>query len=141
MREEKIKYNRDKKFDIQLSQGFVNERRLGAVFEHAKIEKVNLSQEHYKIELKSESWMWETTGNLCIEFRFNGQKSGLAATEADFWVHELKRKDQTLVYIMIPVPHLIKLCHKYYGEGRYRHNAGDDGLASVILIPIMDILL
>lgn len=140
MREEKIKYNDDEKFDIQLSQALVNERKLGAIFENAKIEYVNLSQDRYKIELKTESWLWEKSGNLCIEYRHNGRRSGLAATQADFWVHELKRKDQTLVYIMIPVPHLIKLCHKYYGEGRYRHNAGDDGKASVILIPIREVL-
>jgi len=133
-------FNKDKKFDIQLSQSFINERRLGEVFKSAKLERVELSQEHWKIELKSETWQWERTGNICIEYRHNGNKSGIAATEADFWVHELKREDSTLVYIMIPVAHLKKLCSKYYGMGRYRENAGDDGRSNVILIPIREIL-
>jgi len=137
--DQKMVFNKDKKFDIQLSQAFINERRLGEVFASAKLERVNLSQEHWKIELKSETWQWERTGNICIEYRHNGERSGLAATEADFWVHELKREDSTLVYIMIPVAHLKKLCSKYYGQGRFRHNAGDDGRSSVILIPIKEL--
>ena len=55
----KIKFNRDGNFDLQLSDALVNERRLAEIFSAAKIEK---------IELKSETWLWERTGNICIEY-------------------------------------------------------------------------
>jgi len=48
----KISFNRDAKFDLQLNQALLNERRLGEIFESEKIEK---------IELKSETWQWELT--------------------------------------------------------------------------------
>src|SRR4029077_13721433 len=56
----KISFNRDAKFDLQLNQALLNERRLGEIFESQKIEK---------IELKSETWQWERTGNIAIEYR------------------------------------------------------------------------
>ena len=101
---EKIKFNPDKKFDIQLSASLIAERKLGDLFTSAKLERVDLSPECWKIEQKTESWLWERTGNLCIEYRNRGKLSGIASTETDFWIHELKRDDDTLVYIMIPVP-------------------------------------
>ena len=64
MREEKIQYNRDKKFDIQLNQSLLAERKLGEIFASAKLERVDLSPEHWKIEQKTESWLWEKSGNL-----------------------------------------------------------------------------
>jgi hypothetical protein len=138
--EEKIKFNPDKKFDIQLSASLIAERKLGDLFTSAKLERVDLSPECWKIEQKTESWLWERTGNLCIEYRNRGKLSGIASTEADFWIHELKRDDDTLIYIVIPVPHLRDLCKKYIKEGRARDNAGDDGQSSVVLVPIRDIL-
>ena len=140
MREEKIQYNRDKKFDIQLNQSLLAERKLGEIFASAKLERVDLSPERWKIEQKTESWLWEKSGNLCIEYKNRGKPSGIASTEADFWVHELKREDETLVYIMIPVKHLKELCRKYYKLGKYRENVGDDGQSDVVLVPIKDLI-
>jgi hypothetical protein len=68
-----IEQNHDKKIDIQLSQALIDERRLMDVFREARIEK---------IELKSESWQWERTGNICIEYRCDGRPSGISTTEA-----------------------------------------------------------
>jgi len=38
---EKIKFNRDKKFDLQLSGALINERRLGEIFTAGKSKKSN----------------------------------------------------------------------------------------------------
>jgi hypothetical protein len=35
------------------------------------------------------AWQWEQTGNICIEYRQRDQPSGIAATKADVWVHEI----------------------------------------------------
>src|SRR5215468_10178544 len=106
-----ITFNRDGKFDLQLSQALIDERRLGDIFATARIEK---------IELKSESWLWEQTGNICIEYRQDDQPSGIAITEADYWVHELKRDGQTLVYLMFPIERLKELAREQYQKGNYR---------------------
>ena len=132
----KVIYNPDEKFDLQLSQALVDERRLGDVFEHMVIERIIAPT----IELKSESWQWEQTGNICIEYRQNGQPSGLAATQADYWVHELKRDDRTLVYLMFPVERLKELAREAYRAGRYHEGGGDGGRFCNILIPLSWVL-
>lgn len=129
--EEKISFNRDNKFDLQLGQGLLNERRLADIFSTAKIEK---------IELKTETWLWERTGNICIEYRQNGKPSGIAITEADYWVHELRRDGQTLCYLMFPVDRLKELARKAYAAGRFHEGSGDDGRFCNVLIPLSEIL-
>jgi len=131
MSESKIIFNRDNKFDLQLSQALLNERRLADIFTAAKIEK---------IELKTETWQWERTGNICIEYRQNGEPSGIAITEADYWVHELRRDGQTLCYLMFPVARLKELARKAYAEGRYHEGGGDGGRFCNVLIPLKDLL-
>jgi len=123
--------NRDAKFDLQLSQALINERRLGEVFANARIER---------IELKSETWQWEQTGNICIEFRQDGKPSGIAVTEADLWVHELKRDGTTLLYLMIPVERLKEQARAAFKAGNWRSHAGDGGRFDVVLLSLRDLL-
>lgn len=130
MMTKKIEFNRDRKFDIQLSQALINERRLADIFTTGRIEK---------FELKSETWQWEQTGNICIEFRCDGKPSGISTTEADYWVHELRREDATLVYLMFPIERLKQLCRDAYARGCWRSGAGDDGRFDVILLPLTDL--
>jgi hypothetical protein len=65
----KISFNRDGKFNLQLNQALLNERRLANIFQNQKIEK---------IELKSETFQWEQTGNIAIEYRCDGKPSGIS---------------------------------------------------------------
>jgi hypothetical protein len=134
MVEPKIAFNRDEKFDLQLSQGLVEERRLADIFEHMRLITCP------KIEIKTETWLWERTGNICIEYRQNGLPSGIAATEADYWVHALKRDDEVLVYLMFPVPRLKELTRQAYRDGRYHEGGGDGGRFCNVLIPLKEIL-
>jgi hypothetical protein len=120
------------KFDLQLSEAQQNEIRLAEIFDGGfKIQK---------IELKSETWQWEQTGNICLEYEYNGKPSGFKATEADVWVHELKRNGETLVYLMFPIERLRALCREAFKQGRHRDNAGDDGKSKVVLLALKDIL-
>lgn len=123
--------NRDRKFDLQLSQALIDERRLGEIFTAAKIEKV---------ELKSESYQWERTGNICVEFQCDGRPSGISTTEADFWVHELKRDGKTLLYLMFPVERLKVICREAYRRGDWRAGGGDGGRFDVVLLKLRDLL-
>jgi hypothetical protein len=127
----KISFSRDRKFDLQLDQALIDERRLAEIFEHADI---------HKTELKSESYQWEQTGNICIEYRQDGHPSGIAATEAGVWVHELKRDGETLCYLMFPIERLKELARDAYKAGRHRSHAGDGGRFDVVLLRLRDIL-
>lgn len=127
----KISFEHGRKFDIQLSEALINERRLGDIFTDCKIEK---------IELKSETWQWEQTGNIAIEYQCDGSPSGISTTQADVWVHELKRDGHTLVYLMFPIARLKHLCRQAYRRGSFRKAGGDGGRFDVILLRLADIL-
>jgi hypothetical protein len=133
---EKIVFNRDNKFDLQLSASLLRERALGEIFLHATFDGTR----PVNIELKSETWQWEQTGNICIEYRQGGQPSGIAVTQADVWVHELRRDGRTLVWLMFPIERLKELARKAYAEGRYCESGGDGGRFCNVLIPLSEIL-
>jgi len=42
---EKVKFNRDQKYDLQLSQALIRERKLADIFGSAAIEKIELKSE------------------------------------------------------------------------------------------------
>src|SRR5215469_18555914 len=127
-----IAFNADNKFDIQLSDALINERRLAEIFEQLDL---------HKIELKTETWHWRRTGNICIEFRQNGAPSGIAVTQAGCWVHEL-RDDAgvTIVYLMFPIERLKSLARRAYREGRFHCGGGDGDRFDNILVPLRWIL-
>jgi hypothetical protein len=127
----KIKFNRDEKFDIQLNGGLIAERRLGEIFVARRIEK---------IELKTETWQWEQTGNIAIEYMRDDKPTCISVTEADYWVHELRRDGATLVYLMFPIDRLKELARTAIRNGRKATKAGDGGRQSLALIPLIDIL-
>jgi hypothetical protein len=124
-------FNNNKKFDIQLSQALQAEKRLAEIFSVKKIEK---------IELKTETWQWEQTGNICIEYKFNGEPSGIAATQADYWVHELRRDGETLCYLMFPIERMKKVARHFHDIGSKRAKSGDGGKSEVVLIPLAEVL-
>src|SRR5215204_2891512 len=96
MRLNKVSFEGTNKWDLQLQQGHQNEVRLA----------IALGKKIESLELKSESWLWERSGNICIEFRDRGKPTGISVTQADFWVHELKRDGETLVYLFFPIERL-----------------------------------
>lgn len=135
--DDRIIYNHDDKFDIQLSAAHVRERALGEMLKAAKIERGAIT-----IELKSETWLWERTGNICIEYKRDGKKSGLSTTQADYWFHELIRAkdpaDPNL--ILMPVRRLKRLAREAIHAGQWRGNSGDDGRSTVALIDIATLI-
>lgn len=81
-----------------------------------------------KVELKTERGQWHEKGNIVIEYESHGKPSGLAATKADYWVHELRtHDDETLVYMMFPIPMLNRLCNELMDEGRHNWRPGGEG--------------
>lgn len=73
---EPSKENR-KKFDLDLEYGKVREQAIADMLQDKKI------------EVKSERDVWQHTGNIAIEYESYGKPSGIAATESDYWFHNL----------------------------------------------------
>ena len=73
---EPSKENR-KKFDLDLEYGKVREQAVADMLQDKKI------------EVKSERDVWQHTGNIAIEYESYGKPSGIAATESDYWFHNL----------------------------------------------------
>lgn len=134
---EKIAFNRDNKFDIQLSQALIHERKLAEIFLGSNLERMPV----LRAELKTETWQWRRTGNIAIEYQCDGKPSGISITQADWWVHQLCDDDgRTLVYFVFPVEELKTLCRSAMRAGRYHKGGGDDGRFNNILLRVEDII-
>ena len=129
--DDKITFNRDSKFDIQLAQGQRTERRLADILKCGKIQF---------IEVKKEDWLWERTGNIAIEYECRGKPSGISLTKADFWVHALEREGEPLCWFMFPVEKLRELVCVARLRGRCRERSGDRGQSKLALISLADLL-
>lgn len=83
-----------KKFDLDLAYGKVREQQVADMLTDKKI------------EVKSERDLWVKTGNIAIEYECYGKPSGIAATEADYWFHNLCIGDRTFATIVFDVASL-----------------------------------
>jgi len=86
-----------KKFDLDLEYGQVRE------------DVVSEMLQNKKIEVKSERGMWMDTGNICIEYQSYGKPSGIAATEADYWFHNLCIGEDIFATLVFKVDNLKKI--------------------------------
>jgi hypothetical protein len=84
-----------KKFDIDLSFGQQWEQYIDDMFSGAKT-----------CEVKTERDKWAQTGNICIESQSYGKPSGIEATEADLWVHNLTVDNELICSLVFPVDKL-----------------------------------
>ncbi len=89
-----------KKFDIDLQFGSIREDKIADMLTNKKI------------EVKSERGKWMETGNICIEYQSYCKPSGIEATEADFWFHNLCIGDEIFCTLVFDVPKLKKLVKK-----------------------------
>lgn len=123
----KVRFNNDKKYDLQLSQGLLAERRLAGLLCNATFDT---------LEVKKEEWLWERTGNIFIEFESRGKPSGIAATEAHIWVHTLLRDDRTLLQLWVPMDRLRELC----ARAPVCNRGGDGKAQKGYLLKLTDLL-
>tara|TARA_R100001198_G_C5041595_1_gene102067 strand:+ start:69 stop:497 length:429 start_codon:yes stop_codon:yes gene_type:complete len=86
-----------KKFDIDLEYGKVREKQVADMLQDKKI------------EVKSERGMWQNTGNIAIEYESYGKPSGIAATESDYWFHNLCIDDETFCTLVFKTDSLKKI--------------------------------
>jgi len=72
-----------KKFDLDLQYGQIREAEVADMLQKGKV------------EVKSEKDIWQTSGNIAIEYESYGKPSGIKATESDYWFHNLCIGDDT----------------------------------------------
>ncbi len=111
-----------KKFDLDLEYGQVREDRVADMLQNKKI------------EVKSERGMWMKTGNICIEYQSYGKPSGIKATEADYWFHNLCIGDSIFCTFIFDVPKLKKLIEKL--DFKKSVSGGDHNASRMWLVSI-----
>ena len=109
-----------KKFDIDLEYGKVREQMVADMLQDKKI------------EVKSERGMWMRTGNIAIEYECYGKPSGIAATESDYWFHNLDIGDETFVTLVFDTNSLKKIISKL--DSKRSVSGGDNKAARMYLL-------
>lgn len=104
-----------KKFDLDLEYGQVREDKIADMLQDKKI------------EVKSERDIWQTTGNIAIEYECYGKPSGIKATESDYWFHNLCIGDNIFCSLVFDTKVLKKLVDKL---DTFRTVSGGDNNAS-----------
>tara|TARA_R100000231_G_scaffold131986_1_gene104252 strand:- start:275 stop:727 length:453 start_codon:yes stop_codon:yes gene_type:complete len=95
-----------KKFDIDLAYGKVREQRVADMLQNKKIE-VKTERGNF-----SNPKSWVHTGNIAIEFESYGKPSGIAATESDYWFHNLDIGDETFASVVFDTQSLKRIIDK-----------------------------
>ena len=120
-----MKFNNDKRFDLDLAYGQVFEKKVADILGNSKI------------EVKTEKDKWKTTGNIVIEYESRGKPSGIITTEADFWIHNLAFGDSIVFSLILPVTTL----RRYIAQHNPRSvRGGDDMTSKLYLIKLTDLV-
>ena len=119
------------KFDHDLEFG-----RLGEDFVEA------FQSNNTKVEVKTERDKWKTTGNIAIEMRCRGKKSGISVTEAETWIHLLSYKNVIEGGFIFKTQALKDEIKKRHKEGNLKITmGGDDKMSQLALLPIKDLFI
>ena len=121
-----------KGFDFELGRAVVQERRIRDIFWGANFATG-------RVELKTEHRHWERSGNICLEYRYKGQPSGVALPNYDIWVHQLQRHAGTVGWFIFERYRIVMLARTAYRAGQVVRGAGDNGNSDVILVRMADI--
>tara|TARA_R100000234_G_scaffold46587_2_gene27783 strand:+ start:1439 stop:1834 length:396 start_codon:yes stop_codon:yes gene_type:complete len=116
-------------FDLDLQYGQIYEEGLKVLLESKG-----------KVEVKTERDKWYDTGNMAIEVKCNGKKSGLAVTKADWWFHIFAKDGQVKGMLCLPVSELKNICRGFKRNNKLRKVMGGDGDRSeLLLLPIKEV--
>ena len=124
-----LEYEEMKKFDLDLKFG-----HLGEDFVR------DMQGDNTKIEVKTEREIWKNTGNIAIEYRYNGKPSGISTTGSEIWIHLLTDNGNIVGGFIFKVSQLKDYIKKLQREKRLKTTDGGDFDASkMVLLPIKDI--
>src|SRR6056300_1615351 len=109
-----------KKFDLDLEYGQVREDKIADMLQDKKI------------EVKSERGMWQRTGNIAIEYECYGKPSGIAATESDYWFHNLCIEDEVFATLVFDTNSLKRIINNL--DYKKSVSGGDNNAARMYLL-------
>ena len=109
-----------KKFDIDLNYGKVREKQVAEMLQDKKI------------EVKSERGLWQKSGNIAIEYQSYGKPSGIAATESDYWFHNLCVGDETFCTLVFKTDSLKKIIENL--DSKRSVSGGDHNASRMYLV-------
>ena len=111
-----------KKFDIDLAYGKVRE------------DLVKEMLQDKKIEVNSERDVWKRTGNIAIEYQCYGKPSGINATEADYWFHNLCVGEDVYATLVFKTENLKKIIDSL--ERKVSVSGGDHNASRMYLVSL-----
>ena len=102
----------------------------------------NFQSENNKIEVKTERDIWKSTGNIAIEIRCRGKKSGISVTDAETWIHLLSYKNKIESGFILRTKFLKdKIVEMHKNKTIKIVMGGDDNMSQMVLIPIKDLFV
>ena len=96
----------------------------------------NIFSEGTKVEVKSDT-MAHITGNIFIEYESRGKPSGIATTDANYWIYKINELNFALIFDVIKLKEKLRY---YFKNNMYMKNGGDNNTSKGFLIPITQIL-
>ena len=121
-----VAFNKNFKYDLEF--GEIREQRVADILRHKKI------------EVKTERGIWQTTGNVAIEIAWRNKPSGLASTEATYWLHILEKDGQEFCSFLFPVDVLKNRIKELQKNKQIRIvMGGDDEQSKLVLISISEL--
>ena len=90
----------------------------------------------FKPEVKFDS-MAHISGNLFIEYSSRGKPSGIAATDAEYYLYIIAEFNYAII---LNVENLKERLRFYYKHNMYIRNGGDDDTSVGFLVPIQELL-
>ena len=118
-----MNFNNDFRYDLEI--GKEGERIVDSLF----LDKL--------VEVKRDSWVCKS-GNIAIEYESRGKPSGIATTEADYWIIIFSGGYQDKVIYVFETQLLKEVSREYFKKGNVKA-MGDNNTSMAVLIPIKEI--
>ena len=100
----------------------------------------NIFEGNLTCEVKTERDIWETTGNITIEFKSRGKLSGIATTKSEIWIHWLSINGEIKGGFIFKVGELKDKIKRLQKDGNLKMVMGGDNNASqMVLLPIKEL--
>ena len=121
-----VSFNDNFKYDLQFGQ--IREQRIADILLNETI------------EVKTERGQWVTSGNIAIEQSYKGKPSGIASTEAKYWMHILENNG-VVIFTLLFRTYVLKQLIKSIESKCSIIPGGDNKESQLILVPLHELII